>query len=53
MYIGDLRLVLPALNLSFLDAGILIMVQEARLIMFSLDMMDCHMSFLSFMHFID
>ena len=33
--IGDLRLVLPAPNLSFLDAGILIMAQQVRLIMVS------------------
>ena len=29
---GDLHLVLPALNMSTLDAGILIMVQQVRLI---------------------
>ena len=43
----DLYLVLPALNLSILDAGILIMVQQVRLMMFPLNMMDYSMSFLS------
>ena len=33
---GDLHLVLPALNLSTLNAGILIMMQQVRLMMFSL-----------------
>ena len=47
IYMGDLYLVLPALNLSTLDAGILIMVQEVRLMMFSLNMVDYTMSFLS------
>ena len=42
----DMHLVLPALNLSILDAGILIMVQEVRLMMFSLNMVDYPMSFL-------
>ena len=32
---GELHLVLPSLNLSTLDAGILIKVQEVRLMMFS------------------
>ena len=41
---GDL--VLPALNLSILDAGILIMVQQVRLMMFSLNMVDYPMTFL-------
>ena len=45
--IGDLHFVLPALNVSILDAGILIMMQQARLIMFSLNMVDYSMSFLS------
>ena len=39
-------MVLPALNLSILDAGILIMVQQVRLMMFSLNMVDYPMSFL-------
>ena len=44
---GDLHLVLPALNLSTLNAGILIMMQQVRLMMFSLYMVDYSMSFLS------
>ena len=40
VYTGDLRLVHPALNLSILDAGILIMVQQVSLMMFSLTMVD-------------
>ena len=43
---GDLHLVLPALNLSTLNAGILIMMQQVRLMMFSLNMVDYSMSFL-------
>ena len=43
---GDLHLVLPALKLSTLEAGILIMVQQVRLMMFSLTMVDYSMSFL-------
>ena len=43
---GDLHLVLLALNLSILDAGILIMMQQVRLMMFSLNMVDYFMSFL-------
>ena len=35
---GDLHLVLPALNLSTLNAGILIIMQQVRLMMFSLNM---------------
>ena len=35
---GDLHLVLPALNLSKLNAGILIMMQQVILMMFSLNM---------------
>ena len=35
---GDLHLILTATNLSILDAGILIKMQQARLIMFSLNM---------------
>ena len=42
---GDLHLVLHALNLSTLHAGILIMMQHERLMMFSL--VDYPMSFLS------
>ena len=44
--LGDLHLVLPALNLSTLNASILIMMQQERLIMFSLNMVDYSMSFL-------
>ena len=44
---GDLHLILPALNLSTLNASILIMMQQVRLIMFSLNMVDYSMSFLS------
>ena len=36
----------PALNLSFLDAGIFIMVQQISLMMFSLNIVDYPMSFL-------
>ena len=43
---GDMHLVLPALNLSTLNAGILIMMQQVRLMMFSLNMVDYCMSFL-------
>ena len=42
---GDLHLVLPAMILSTLDSGILIMVQQVRLMMFSLNRMDYSMSF--------
>ena len=42
---GDLYLVLPALNLSTRNAGILIMMQQVRLMMFSLNMVDYFMSF--------
>ena len=45
--IGDLHLVLSALNLSTLNDGILIMMQQVRLMMFSLNMVDYSMSFLS------
>ena len=38
IYMGDLHVVLPALNLSTLDAGILIKLQQVRLMMFSLNM---------------
>ena len=47
IYMVDLHLVLPAMNLSILDAGILIMVQQVRLMMFTLNMVDYPMSFLS------
>ena len=43
---GDLHLVHPALNLSTLDAGILIMMRQVSLMMFSLNMVDYPMSFL-------
>ena len=43
----DLHLVLPELNLSPIDAGILIMVQQVRMMGFSLNMVDYSMSFLS------
>ena len=43
---GDLHLVLPALNLSSLNAGILIMMHQVRLIMFSLNMVDYSLTFL-------
>ena len=46
VYMGDLHLVYPALNLSILDASILIMVQQVSLMMFSLNMVDYSMSFL-------
>ena len=42
---GDLHLVFPALNLSTLNAGILIMMQQIRLMMFSLNMVNYSMSF--------
>ena len=42
---GDLHLVLPALYLSTLNAGILIMMQQVRLMMFSLNMVNYSMSF--------
>ena len=45
--IGDLHFVLPALNVSILDAGILIMMQQVILMMFSLNIVDYSMSFLS------
>ena len=46
VYMGNLHLVHPALNLSILDAGILIMVQQVSLMMFSLTMVDFPMSLL-------
>ena len=42
-----LHLVLPELNLSVLDADILTVMQQVRLIMFSWNMVDYTMSFLS------
>ena len=45
--IGDLNLVLPALKLSTLDDGILIMVQQVIMMMLSLNMVEYSMSFLS------
>ena len=47
VYMVDLNLVRPALNLSIQDAGILIMMQKVSLMMFSLNMVDYPMSFLS------
>ena len=46
VYMGDLHLVLLALNLSILDAGILIMVQQVSLMMSYLTMVDYPVSFL-------
>ena len=46
VYMGYLQLVLSAQNSSILDAGILLMVQHVRLMMFSLIMVDYPMSFL-------
>ena len=46
VYMGYLHLVHPALNLSTLDAGILIMMQQVSLMMFSLYMVDYPMYFL-------
>ena len=43
---GDLHLALPALNLTTLVAGILIMVQQVKMMMFSLNMLDYSVSFL-------
>ena len=43
----DLHLVLPARNFSTLNASIFIMMQQVRLMMFSLNMVDYTMSFLS------
>ena len=43
---GDMHLVIPALNLSTLNAGILMMMQKESLMMFSLNMVDYSMSFL-------
>ena len=40
-------LVFPALNLCTLDAGILIIVQKVRLMLFSMNKVDYSMSFLS------
>ena len=38
IYVGDLHLVIPALNLSNLDGVTLIMVQQIRLMMFLLNL---------------
>ena len=46
-YMGDLHLVLPALNLSILDAGILKKEQHGSLMIFSLNMVDYPKSILS------
>ena len=43
---GDLHVVLPTLKLSNMNAGILKMMQQVRLMMFSLNMVDYSMSFL-------
>ena len=43
---ADNHLVLPALNLCTLNAGISIMMQQVRLMMFSLNFVDYSMSFL-------
>ena len=42
---GDLHMVLPAQNLSSLNVDILIIMQQVRLMMFSLNMLDYSMSF--------
>ena len=42
---GDLHLVLPALKLSTLNSGILIMMQQVRLMMSALNMVEYSMSF--------
>ena len=47
VYMGDLHLVPPALNLSILDAAILILVQQVSLMMFNLSMVDYRMYILS------
>ena len=44
---GHLHLILPALNLSTLNASILILMQQVILMMLSLNMVDHSMSFLS------
>ena len=46
IFIGDVHLVLPALNLFTLNAGILIMVHQERLMMLSLKMVDYSVPFL-------
>ena len=44
---ADLNLVLPALNCSPMDAGnLIIMVQQVRMLMFSLNMVDYSAFFL-------
>ena len=45
VYMGDLYFVHHSLNLSILEASILIMVQQVSLMMFSLDIVDYRMSF--------
>ena len=40
VYVGDLHLVHPVLHLSILDAGILIMLKQVSLMMFTLNMVD-------------
>ena len=47
IFIEDMHLVLPALSLSFLNADILIMVNQVRLMMFLLKMVDYSMTVLS------
>ena len=46
VFIRDLYLVHPALYLSTLDAGILILMEQVSLMMFSMNMVDSPMSFL-------
>ena len=46
LHIEDLHLVLLALNLSILDADILKMVQQVRLMLFLLNIVDHPMSFI-------
>ena len=47
IYMGDLHFFLPLLNLNTLDASILIMVQQVRMMMFSQNVLEYFMSFLS------
>ena len=49
---GELHLVVHALNLSTMNAGILIMVQQVRLMMYSLNMVDFYVSFVLLAHII-
>ena len=46
VYMGNLHLVIHALNLSILDAGTLIVMRHEKLMMFSLNMVDYPMSFI-------